>query len=210
MSSAASAILYHAPNSRSATVRWMLEEIGQPYELRVLDFAKGEHKTAAYLAVNPMGKVPCLEHNGGIITETAAILTYLADAFPGAGLAPPIGDPKRGPYLRWMFFGPAAWEPAIVDHAMKRSAGDSGSSPYGSYEAVITTLEKGLEQGPYLVGDTFTAADLFFGASLAWTMGWKLVPEKPAFLRLVSMIAERPARKRQQALDAALSEKMKA
>lgn len=210
MTATAPPLLYHAPNSRSAIVRWMLEETGQPYELHPIDLKGGDHKAPAYLAVNPMGKVPCLLHNGGIITETAAILTYLADAFPEAGLAPRIGDPKRGPYLRWMFFGPAAWEPAIVDRALKRDAGAASTSPYGSYEAVIDALEQGLIPGPYLLGETFSAADIFFGASLAWTMGWKLAPERPAFVRLIERIEARPARKRQVALDAALAQKMSA
>jgi glutathione S-transferase len=112
--------LYHGAPSRSSTVLWFLEELGQPFNLTLLDLKAGEQRKAPYLAVNPMGKVPAIEHNGVVVTETAAILTYLADAYPAAKLAPLVSDPERGTYLRWMFFHGSCFEPAAIDHAMKR------------------------------------------------------------------------------------------
>src|SRR5262249_42791878 len=113
--------LYHAAPSRSSIAHWMLEEVGEPYELRVLPLKDGDHPKPAYLAVTPMGKVPALKHGDAIVPEAAAICCYLADAFPRAGLAAPIGDPRRGPYLKWLFFGPSCIEPAVADKAFKRA-----------------------------------------------------------------------------------------
>ena len=107
-------MLYHAAPSRSSIIRWMLEEIGVPYDLQLLKLAEGEQHTPAYRAINPMGKVPALKHGDVVITEAAAICTYLADAFPQAGLNIPIGDKRRGAYLKWLFFGPSCMEPAVV------------------------------------------------------------------------------------------------
>ncbi len=115
MSESADLILYHFAPSRSMIARWMLEEVGQPYALHLLDFGKEEHRRPDYLAINPMGKVPALVHKGAVITEAAAICCYLADAFPDARLNVPVGDPRRGPYLRWLFFGPSCLEPAVID-----------------------------------------------------------------------------------------------
>ncbi|HEX5033312.1 MAG TPA: glutathione S-transferase, partial [bacterium] len=113
--------LYHAAPSRSSIVRWMLEELGEPYELHVLSLAKGEQRQPSHLAVNPMGKVPALRHGDVVVTEAAAICTYLADEFPDAGLNIPIGDPRRGPYLKWLFFAPGCIEPAMTDRAFPRA-----------------------------------------------------------------------------------------
>ena len=124
-------VLHHGSPSRSSTVLFMHEELDAPYELRLLDLQAGDQLKPAFLAINPMGKVPTIEHNGAVITEVGAICTYLADAFPAAGLAPPVGDPLRGPYLRWMFFQGNCLEPAMIDHALKREPGRRGMMPYG-------------------------------------------------------------------------------
>jgi glutathione S-transferase len=137
MTAADEMTLFHAPNSRSTGVRILLEELGAPYTLRVLNLQAGEQRQAAYLAVNPMGKVPAILHGDALVTEQVAIYLYLADLFPGAGLAPGLSDRRRGPYLRWMAFYGACFEPALTDKAMKREAGPAMMSPYGTCEAVL-------------------------------------------------------------------------
>lgn len=201
-------ILYHIAPSRSSIVRWMLEEIGEPYELRVLSMDKGEHRQAAYLAVNPMGKVPALEHDGVLITEVSAICCYLADAFPKAGLAPPIGDPRRGPYLKWMFFGPSCIEPAVIDRAFKRAQEPPrGTLGYGDFDTVMDVVAQAVTPGPYLLGDAFSAADIVIGSQLRWGMMFGLIPQRPEFLPYVERLNGRAALQRATALDAELKAK---
>jgi glutathione S-transferase len=195
--------LYHAPQSRSSCVLWMLEEIGQLHSVEVIDFRDGRHRTPAFLAVNPLGKVPALVHGGEVMTETGAILTYLADAFPEATLAPLIGARDRGAYLRWMFFYAASFEPAIIDRALKREPGMPAMSPYGTFDAVVETAAKALEHGPFLLGERLTASDVLWGSGLAWAIGFGLVPERAAFTRYLAQIAARPAYQRAQMRDAA-------
>src|SRR5947207_2896095 len=162
--------LYHISPSRSSIVLWMLEEVGEPYDLHVLSMSKGENRQPAYLAVNPMGKVPALDHNGVVITEAAAICCYLADAFPKAGLSVPVGDPRRGPYLKWLFFGPSCVEPSMTDKMMKREPASRSAVGWGDIDTVVDVLAKALEKGPYLLGDQFTAADVIIGSGLRWGM----------------------------------------
>ena len=198
--------LYHAIPSRSSVSRWMLEEVGEPYDVRLLNLQAGENRTPAYLAINPMGKVPTLDHDGIIITESAAICSYLADAFPNAGLNVPVGDKRRGPYLKWLFFGPSCVEPAITDRAFPRKEEPRrGTLGYGDYDTVMDVLAKGIERGPYLLGEQFTAADVVIGSGLRWGMMFKLIPERPEFLAYVGRLNQRAAAKRAQEKDAALS-----
>ena len=119
--------LYHAAPSRSSIVLWMLEEIGEPYDIKLLRLSEGENRKPDYLAINPMGKVPAIKHGDTVITEVAAICTYLADAFPARKLNVPVGDPRRGPYLKWLFFGPSCLEPAMIDRMLKREPGPKNS-----------------------------------------------------------------------------------
>jgi glutathione S-transferase len=197
--------LYHAVPSRSSIVRWMLEEIGQPYDVEVLDLKKGEHRQPQYLAINPMGKVPALRHGDTIVTEAAAICCYLADAFPQAGLAIPIGDPRRGPYLKWLFFGPTCIEPAMIDKAFPRPESAPRSAlGYGEYDLVMNVLADALKSGPYLLGAPFTAADVVIGSTLRWGMRFKMIPERPEFVAYVARLGERPALKVATDKDAAL------
>lgn len=197
--------LFHAPNSRSAGALILLEELGADYELHVLDLKKGEQREAPFLAVNPMGKVPAILHDGALVTEQGAVYLYLADLYPEAGLTPAIGDPLRGPFLRWLFFYGSSFEPAIVDQAMKREAAAQAMSPYGTWSSMLSTLTSQLEPGPYLFGDRFTAADVLWGSALRWTTMFKLVPESAAVTDYVARVAARPAAQRAAARDAALA-----
>lgn len=196
--------LHHAAPSRSSTALWMLEEIGEPFDLHVLDLKQGEQRQPAYLAINPMGKVPALEHNGQLITEVGAICLYLADAFPKAGLAPAISDPLRGPYLRWMFFQGNCFEPAIVDKALKREPGARMMMPYGDFDTTIETVANAVAKGPWFLGDRFTALDVYFGSAIRWTSAFGLCPDRPEFKSYIERLGKRPALQRALARDAAL------
>ena len=201
-----SLVHYHAPNTRSAAIAWLFEELGSPpHETKVLNMSKGEHKTQAYLAINPMGKVPAIVHHGTPITEAAAIAIYLADLFPAAGLAPAIGDPARGTYLRWIVFNQAAVEPAITDHALKREPGSPGLLAYGSYEATVEALAGALAKGPYILGENFSAADIVVGSGVRWMLGFKLLPARPEFTKYAERLGQRPALQRAIKSDAALA-----
>jgi glutathione S-transferase len=198
--------LYHAAPSRSSIARWMLEEIGEPYDLRVLSLSKGEQRAPDYLAVNPMGKVPALKHGDTVITEAAAICTYLADEFPHARLNVPAGDPRRGTYLRWLFFAPSCIEPAITDRAFPRKEEPRrGMLGYGDFDTVMDVVAKAVEPGPYLMGEQFTAADVVVGSTLRWGMMFGILPKRPEFVAYVGRLEQRPALKRAVALDQELA-----
>lgn len=197
-------ILHHAPNTRSSGTLLLLEELGAPYDLHVLNFKAGETRQPAYLAINPMGKVPAISHGGALITEQVAITIFLADLFPQAGLAPALGDPLRGPYLRWLAFYGSCFEPAVCDRALKRDPGPASMLPYGDYDTMLKTVADQLAKGPYLLGDRVTAADVLWGTGLAWTMMFKLVPELPPLRAFADRMGARPAAARAKAKDAAL------
>ena len=154
--------LYHSAPSRSSVVLWMLEEIGEPYGIHLLSMKKGTDREPDYLAVNPMGKVPALRHGDVVITEVAAICTYLADAFPQAGLNIPLDHPQRGPYLKWLFFGPGVLECAVMDRAFPRSGEATRTAlGYGDFDTTMNVIADAVTPGrPFLVGDRFTAADV--------------------------------------------------
>lgn len=198
-------VLYTNPMSRGRIVRWMLEEIGQPYEARVLEFGEAT-RSPDYLALNPMGKVPTLVHGEAVVTEAATICAYLADAFPEAGLAPPPGDSRRGAYLRWMFFGAGPIEAAVTNNALGLvpPAERRGMVGYGSYEAVVDILEATLERQAYFVGEAFTAADVYTGSQVAWGLAFGTLPKRPAFEAYAARIAGRPAARRATQIDDAL------
>jgi glutathione S-transferase len=198
--------LYHASPSRSSIARWMLEEIGEPYDLHLLSLAKGEQRAPDYLAVNPMGKVPALKHGDAVITEAAAICTYLADEFPHARLNVPVGDPRRGTYLRWLFFAPSCIEPAITDRAFPRKEEPRrGMLGYGDFDTVMAVVAAAVEPGPYLMGEQFTAADVVLGSTLRWGMMFGILPKRPEFVAYVGRLEQRPALKRAIALDQELA-----
>jgi glutathione S-transferase len=197
--------LFHAPQSRSGAVRILLEELGVSYDLQVLNLKKNEQRGDAYLAINPMGKVPALLHGDVLVTEQAAILMYLADLFPQAGLAPAIGDPLRGAYLRWMTFYGSAFEPAVIDLAMKRDPAPPSMCPYGDYDTMLATFTRQLRSGPYLLGERFSAADILWGSALAWTTAFKLVPELPEISAYMERVNERATARKVAQLDAELA-----
>lgn len=195
-------ILFHATPSRSAIALWMLEEIGEPYELRQLNLKAGDNRRPDYLAVNPLGKVPALSHHGVVITEVAAICCYLADAFPEARLAVPVGDPRRGVYLKWLFFNPGVLEPAVTDRAFKRAEPPPRAAiGYGDFDSVMDVVAGAVAARPFLMGESFTAADVVIGSSLRWGMGFKLIPERREFVDYVARLSQRPAARRAQARD---------
>ena len=197
--------LFHSPNTRSSGALTLLEELGAPYTLHVLDMKAGEQRQPAYLAVNPMGKVPAVRHGDALVTEQVAIFIYLADLFPEAGLAPAIGDPLRGPYLRWLAFYGSCFEPALIDRAMKREPAPASTSPYGDYDTMLETLVGQLRQGPHILGERFTAADVLWGTALTWTVGFKLVPELPEIMAYLGRWQNRPSVARVRAKDAELA-----
>lgn len=207
MEDAGKLTLYTAVPSRGAIVRWMLEEVGAPYEVRVLDLMKGEQLRPEYLAINPMGKVPALRHGRTVVCEVAAICCYLADAFPAAGLAPAIGDSSRGPYLKWLFFGPSCIEPAVIAKVMNWQGGKRGMIGWADLDTVVGVVREAVAKGPYILGERFTAADVVIGSQVRWGMQFKTLPELPEFKAYAERLEARPALQRQIALDAALTGK---
>jgi glutathione S-transferase len=187
---------YHNPQSRAAMAHWMLEEVGADYEIRPIDFQKGDNRTPEFLAINPMGKIPTIVVDGVVITEAPAIIAWLADAYPAAGLAPSPGSAERGTYYRWLFFGGSCIEPALVDQMLKRQPPESAAAlGWGSYDKVIDTIEKALQPGPFLLGDTFTAADLYIAAELFWggQFGAARIKESKVISDYVARCTARPA-----------------
>ncbi|OJW31234.1 MAG: glutathione S-transferase [Rhodanobacter sp. 67-28] len=195
---------FHAPQSRSGGTRALLEELGADYDLRALNLKTGDTRKPEYLAINPMGKVPAIRHGEALVTEQPAVFLYLADLYPEAGLAPPLGDPLRGPYLRWLVYYGSCFEPAGVDKSMQREPAAPSTCPYGDYDTMLKTLTDQLERGPYLLGDTFSAADVLWGTALNWTVTFKLVPELPVIRAYIDRVLARPAMQRAAAADAAL------
>ena len=196
---------HHAPNTRSSGVLALLEELGAPYTLHLLNMKAGEQRQSAYLAINPMGKVPAITHGDALVTEQVALFIYLADLYPQAGLAPPIGDPLRGPYLRWIAYYGSCFEPALVDRALKRAAAAPSTSPYGDYDTMLKTLTDQLGRGPWLLGGRYTAADVLWGTALRWTTMFGLVPTLPVINAYVERVGARPAVVRARARDAELA-----
>ena len=170
--------LHYAVPSRGITVHWMLEELGVPYQRNILSIEKEEHKTPEFLAINPMGRVPALTHGDRVVTETADIIMYLAEAFPESGLDVPPGSPERHSYLRWMFFAPVSAEPTIMWSSLGEITTENDYLPFATPEDVARTLTSALEGREYIVSDHFTAADVMIGATVMW--GTRLMPELPS------------------------------
>lgn len=196
-------VFHHNPRSRAAIAHWMLEEVGAPYRIVPVSFEAGETRTPDFLAINPMGKLPVIQHRGRVVTETPAILAYLADAFPEAGLAPDPGSPERGAYYRWLFFGAAAFEPALIDAMMGRPEVSRSTAGWGTYEDVMATLRGvlgGLGEG-YLAGAAFSAADLYVASELSWAgmFGAPGIKGDPVLDAYVARCTDRPAARRANA-----------
>jgi glutathione S-transferase len=193
-------IFYTNPQSRGRIVRWMLEEIGQPYRTEILDYAT-TMKAPAYLSINPMGKVPAIRHGDSVVTECSAICAYLADAFPAAKLAPAPAD--RGPYYRWLFFASGPLEAAWTNQALgvtippekERMAG------YGNFALVLDTLEAAVAKAPYIAGPTFTAADVYLGSQLGFGLQFGMIEKRPAFVDYTDRLTARPAAIRAKQID---------
>ena len=197
--------LYTNPMSRGRIARWMLEELGKPYTVHMLDYGT-TMRAPAYLAINPMGKVPCLTHGETIVTEGAAICTYLADSFPDAGLMPE----DRGSFYRWMFFGAGPLEQAVVNTAMgwkPASANEARATGYGSLEQTVGTLTAHLEGRSFMVGDRFSAADVYVGSQIGWGLQFKTIPANDTLTTYWQRIRTRPALVRANALDDAQMKK---
>jgi glutathione S-transferase len=194
---------YTNPMSRGRIVRWMLEEVGQPYETVILPWETGAAKAPEYLAINPMGKVPAIRHGDTVVTECAAICAYLADVFPQANLAPPHGSPRRGPYYRWLFFGAGPVEQIAALQALKVQVSDEQRGMVGSGTAaqVQDAIEGALKGRDYLDGEAFTAADLYLGSHLGWGMGFGTIEKRPAFEAYVARLHARPAAVRAAKID---------
>jgi glutathione S-transferase len=185
--------LYWSPRTRSFTTLWLLEETGQPYERELIDTATGAQKSREYLAINPMGKVPALRDGEATLAEAAAICAYVAERYPGAGLAPPLGDNRRAKYLYWLFFGPSCIEPAMMQLFTKVQVPPS-TAGWGDATQVFDVLERALEHGPWLLGDQFTAADVVIGSGLHFAVRrFQMVPPRPAFDRYIDRCVARPA-----------------
>lgn len=190
--------LYGATPSRASIVHWMLEELGEPYRYHRLNLMKGEHLKPEFLALNPMGKVPVVTDGDVVVSEVSAICCYLADTYPKAGLAPAIGDPLRGPYLKWLFFAPSCIEPAMMSQMFGWETANMdpmrrGAIGWRGLETVLDAVAAALHPGPHILGARFTAADVVIGSSLGWGMMFKGIPERPVFKEYVARLHARPA-----------------
>ncbi len=199
---------YTNPMSRGQIARWMLEEVGEPYEAVILDYGT-TMKAPDYLAINPMGKVPAIRHGDTVVTEGAAICAYLADAFPEKQLAPPPGDPLRGTYYRWLFFGAGPVETAVTNNYLNWNPTPEQAMMvgYGSYSTVLDVLQKLVASAPYLLGDRFSALDVYLGSQIAWGIGFGTMEKRPGFEDYVARITDRPAYRKAKDIDQALMPK---
>ena len=198
-------VFYTNPMSRGRIVRWMLEEVGRPYRTEVLDYGT-TIKGPEYLRINPMGKVPALRHGDTVVTEAAAICCYLADAFPDAGLAPPPADRLRGPYYRWLFFAAGPLEAAAVNAALGVTVPPERKAMvgYGDLPDMLSAIEDALAGRDYLVGNRFTAADVYVGSNIGWGMRFGTLEKRPELERYFERLIARPAAKRAWQIDGAL------
>lgn len=194
--------LHWCPKTRSFTVLWLLEELGVDYQRQLVDIRAGDQDRPEYRAVNPMGKVPAIEHEGTVVTEQGAICVWAADRFPKAGLAPGVADADRGAYLRWLFFAGNCIEPAYMQKAMGWTT-EKSMAQWGNYELVADVLEDALRTGPWILGDKFTAADVMIGSGVHFGLGFGLLDKREAFTAYQARCAERPALKRALEIEAA-------
>jgi glutathione S-transferase len=185
--------LYWSPRTRSFTALWLMEETGQPYERVLTDISTGAQKKPDYLAINPMGKVPALKDGDATLAEAAAICAYVAERYPDARLAPPIGDPLRAKYLYWLFFAPGCIEPAMVQIATKIEMNPVAAG-WGEATRVFDVLDAALAEGPWILGENFSAADVAIGAALNFSVRlFKMVPSRPSFDAYIARCMARPA-----------------
>jgi len=195
-----SVVLHHHPRTRASSVVWMLEEVGCDYTLEYVELQQGEHKREAFKALNTMGKVPTLVDGDAVVTEVAAIGMYLADKYAPGRLAPALDAPERGTYLRWICYGPAVIEPGCMAKAANWDFKPQ-SAGWGTYEEMLATIDTAIGDGPYLLGDTFSMADMLFGGTVAWMMMFGMLPKKPAWEAYVARLEARPARKKSREIN---------
>jgi len=186
--------LYTNPQSRGQIVHWLLEELGIPYDTRWIEYGE-QMKSPEYLAVNPMGKVPAIKHKGVVVTEGAAICTYLAVSYPEQKLAPEIGDPRLADFYRWMHFAAGPLEMATTSKSMNWGVGEEQRRMvgFGSYEETLSVIEQALSTGSFICGEQFTAVDVYLGAMLNWGMMFGTIEKRPAFEEYASRLQQRPA-----------------
>lgn len=195
--------------SRGRIARWMLEEVGQDYDTVILPF--GQHKTAEYLTINPMGKVPTLRHGDNIVTECAAICLYLAEAFPQSQLIAKAGSRAHANALRWLFFAAGPLEAAVVNKALGVEIPNEkkGMVGYGNFDDTITTLDAAISDTEYIAGSEFSAADVYVGSQIGLGLQFKSIPALPSFVSYWDRIAKRPAHIKASALDDAAMAELK-
>lgn len=186
-------VLYHSPQTRGGTTLWMNEELGNVCDIKLIDLKVGDAQTPDYLAINPMGKIPSLTHDGVVVTEAAAICAYLADAFPDKGLAPAFDDPARGAYFRYMFYAPSCIEPMMLDKFGGVTRENPSSVGHGSYEKTMVVINAALEEGPFLLGDTFSAADIVFGSTLRFATLFGAIPKEGSVSGYIDRLTDRTA-----------------
>lgn len=201
-------VLYTNPMSRGCIAHLMLEELGVPYRIELVDF--DADRSPAFLALNPMGKVPTIVHRGVVVSEAAAVCAYLADVFPKAGLAPALDDARRGSYLRWLFFGAGCVEPALLDKASPRqNPPPRRSIGYGSYTDVLDALERAIQPGPWILGESFSAADVYVGSLIGWGLMSESLEPRAAFREYNARFGQRPAKQRVNSQCAELAQRLK-
>ena len=195
--------LYHHPFSRAAGTIWALEEIGKPYELKFVDIMKGAQKAPEIVALNPMGKLPILTDGDAVVTEAAAICLYLADRHAPGRLAPPLDDPQRATYLRWSLFAPSVIEPGSLAKLSKWEF-KPGQAGWGDHESMVKAMETALAGKEFLLGDTFSMADVIFGGTMRYMLRFQMLEPRPAFTAYVDRLNARPALQRTDARNAAV------
>ena len=201
--------LFYAPQSRATGALALMEELGVPYEIEHVDIRQEGGVPESYRKVQPNKKVPAIEHDGVVVTERAAIAIYLCDAFSEAGLAPKVGEKERGPYLTWLVYADAVFDPAVAVNALGgKYPGNSVS--FGTFDDLVANLERRLQQSPFIAGERFTAADVAMGGNIAYVMSQTWLPEKPVFADYVKRVTDRPAAKRAEEKDKAMAMKVPA
>ena len=199
--------LHYHPYSRAAGTLWPLEEAGQPYELKIVDILKGEQKQPGLVAINPMGKLPTLVDGDLVLTEAAAIALYLADRYAPGRLAPALDDPRRGTYLRWSFFAPSVIEPAVMAKVSGWEVKEVAAG-WGNYASMIATAKSALARGPFLLGEEFSMADVVFGGTLRFMIGFKQIEPDPVFTAYIERLEQRPALQRAEARNQAMRKEL--
>lgn len=186
-------IFYYNPHSRAASVLPLMEELNVPYEMKLINFKTGDEYKEDFVKINPMSKIPVIVHKGTVVTEQPAIYAYLADEFSMGKLAPAIGSPARGSYLRWLAFYGSCFEPALIDISLNREAAKPMQSPYANSDLVLKTINDHLAKNLFFTGPQMTAADILWAGGLAWVTMFKLVERTPVIDAYIKRVTDRPS-----------------